>query len=252
MKKSILLAVLVVSVLTVSLPAATLTDNFNSGLSSTNWGTFQTNAAGAPWTISASTGAVQISKSADNDSSTMYQNVVAGLLSNFTLQGDFSVSIDFDLHTFPLAPAYGWNEAQFKVWTDEGGQFYPLRYTNSADQRVEAFCNVSPYVINSTVNSTMLGNFRITRLGNTMAAYLNNGTTEILLGQASSQLFLGSASVQLLVANVWDYPGSRPNTALDVRFDNFTATADSIIIPEPISILLLGFGGLFLSRRKKN
>jgi len=251
MKKSILLAILIVSILTVSLPAATLTDNFNSGLSSANWGTFQVNAVGAPWTIAGNSGALQIAKSADNDSSTMNQNIIAGLLSNFTLQGDFSAAINFNLQTFPLAPAYGWNEAQFKIVTQQGGEFYALRYTNNADQRAEAFCNVSPYVINSMVNSTTLGKFKITRQGNTMAAYMDNGTNEILLGQVSSQLFLGNATVQLLVANVWDYPGPRPNTALDVRFDNFTATADSIIVPEPMSVLLLGLGGLLLSRRKK-
>jgi len=250
MKNVRVLAVIVLSVLTVCSSAATLTDNFNNGISSANWKTFQADAAGAPWTISAGTGAVEISKPADNDSSTMYQNATAGFLSNFAIEGNFSVSIDFDLRTFPLAPAYGWNEAQFKVITEQGGEFYSLRYTNNVDQRAEAFCNVSPYVINSTGNSTMLGKLKITRQGNTMSAFIDNGTVETLLGQKSSQLFLGKTIIQLLVANVWDYPGPRPNTALDVRFDNFTVTAGSITIPEPMTMFLFGLGGLLLRRKK--
>lgn len=250
MKKSIVFAVLVLSVLTVYSTAATLTDNFDNGIS-VNWGTFQTDAAGAPWTVSASTGALEISKSADNDVATMYQHLMAGVQSNFALDGNFSVSVDFSLPTFPLVSAYGWNETMLKIRFDQGGEFYSLRFTNNSENRAEAFCNIDPYVIGYIPNSTTQGKFTVSRQGTTMSAYLNDGINDIFLGQMSSQQFSGNAVIQLYAAQAWDYPGQRPNTALDVRFDNFTATADSIVVPEPMSMFLFGIGGLMLRIRKK-
>jgi len=63
---------------------------------------FQTNAAGAPWTISITNpnGAVRIAKPADNDSLTTHLSVNAGMRCKLTFEGDFSMFVDFDLNTF--------------------------------------------------------------------------------------------------------------------------------------------------------
>lgn len=247
MRKTI--SILFVLVVSINLYAVTITDNFDSGISLANWDTFQTDAAGAPWTISAATGALEISKSADNDSSTMYQHLSAGVKSKFALAGNFSISIDFNLVTLPLIPQYGWNEAILNVYTEQGGEFYALRFTTGSTNNAEGFCNIDPYVLRSINTSTTTGKLKITRQGSLMSAYLNTGGSDIFLGQKSSSAFDGKAFVQVYAAHAQDYPFQRPNTALDVRFDNFTATADSIV-PEPTSLSLLALGGLLLRKRK--
>jgi hypothetical protein len=246
MKRSILLAVLVLSVLTVSLPAATLTDNFNSGISSTNWETNQADAADAPWTISATTGALEISKSADNDSSTVCS---AGVMSKFCLDGNFSIFTDFNLHVFPLSNNDGYNEILLIAYFTNSNKFFETLKVSRDGQYFEGYSNWNNSAFGVMDNYNTNGKLGITRLGQTVSAWIDGGNGLILLGSLTSPDFLGPIKLQIAASQqVATY---RPSTALDVAFDNFTATADSIIIPEPMTVLLFGLGGLLVSRRKK-
>ena len=98
-------------------------------------------------------------------------------------------------------------------------------------------------------NSTY-GKLGITRVGDTMSAWIDRGSGPILLGSLSSTEFLGPMKFQIYAAQVPSPNSDRPSTAIDVRFDNFSLTANTII-PEPATLLLLGLGGLVLRRRRR-
>lgn len=258
MKKTILLAVLVLSVLTVRSHAATLTDNFDNGINAYYWETFQTDAAGAPWSISTSTGVLEISKSSDNDAAT---TCVAGVSSKFRLDGNFTISVDFDCVNFPLPSYDGWNEALLTVSTDNGTVvFHSLKEAkgplpmDGPGYCTEGFTNLRGDGLVTVADSTLIGKLGLTRNGNTIFNWIDRGDGQgtIVISTWSSDRYLGLASISLW-ANQQIILSDRPHTALDVRFDNFTITADSIIgVPEPCSIALLSLGGLILRRRKKS
>jgi hypothetical protein len=248
------------------LPAATLTDNFDSGLSSANWGTFQTDAAGAPWTVAAliSQGTLIISKPSDTDFGTDYVNLTAGVSSTFQLSGDFSIFVDFQLPTFPSAETSynGWNWSSLKVTDSTSTDFRAINsfeinrgagaFINSGaveTQGVQGYSQGATWInINPTMDSTTQGKYGIIRHGSTYSAWLDRGNGSVLLGSIDRPEFTGSVYIQLFAGQITAY--GRPHTTLDTRFDNLTITADSIIgIPEPCSLVLLGLGGLLLRRR---
>ena len=244
-RMTICFVVIVLSVLTVYSSATTLTDNFDNGLSA-NWRTFQTDAANAPWTISANTGVLEISKPADNDTQTKYHNLGAGITSKFSLDGDFALSVDFTLVNFPLANTNGWNEAILQI-ANATQTFECLRFTSHYAQFAEK--RWGSYLTYSC--SFITGKLGITRQNNTVSAWISNGTNTIQLGSSQSDEFLGATTVNLFLFEESDHASTgRLSTALDVQFDNFTATADSIVVPEPTTLFMLGLGGLILRKRK--
>ncbi|MFA5863670.1 MAG: hypothetical protein WC975_03190 [Phycisphaerae bacterium] len=121
---------------------ATLVDDFNSGISPARWEILQEDAAGAPWTVQApdSEGRLQISKLADPGST----KIGARIRSRFTLNGDFSAFVDFNLVVFPLSIG-GLNEAVLTAWTTNiNYHMSSLRLTDINSQMVEAFSPVPP------------------------------------------------------------------------------------------------------------
>lgn len=223
--------------------AATLTDNFNSGLSSSRWEVaYQTNAAGAPWTLTApdSTGGLRISKLADADFSTAITSI--GVASKFMLDGDLSVWVDFNLHTFPGSSA-GWNEVGLMV-----GQFSVLRFTQGSNQYVEGFSDYGPELsLSPVIDSTMTGRFGVTRQGQTMGAWIDRGSGPVLIGSLTDSQLAGPQDITLW-GNQWP-ADTRPHTAFDVTFDNLSITAGTIT-PEPATLSLLALGGLAMMRRR--
>lgn len=228
--------------------AGTFTDNFDNGLSSANWGTFQTDAAGAPWTVDTLSheGALVISKPADSDTQTKYLQLGAGITSKFRLDGNFSISVDFILVNFPLSNTNGWNHAILQI-ANATQTFECTRFASHNAQYAEKrWGSFITYPCSFTT-----GKLGITRQNNTVSAWISNGTNTIQLGSSQSDEFLGPTTINLFLFEESDHASTgRPSTALDVRFDNFSATADTIILPEPTTILLFGISGLLLSRRK--
>ena len=154
MKRKSILALAVIAIVLLSTSpsiAAIITEDFDDGITTGPWGwdVFRTDAADAPWTIEApdSEGGLRISKLPDSDSSTALEHLFGGIQSHFTLGGDFSAFVDFDLITFPLAESQGWNEAQIKVVAqNSGAEFFSLRLTNCKSQFfAEAFSSLPPY-----------------------------------------------------------------------------------------------------------
>ena len=94
---------------------ADLSDNFDCGLNPDLWHVIRNDAAGAPWTIETSDGQLRFSKPEDTDDSTALMGLSAGVSSLFALDGDFSVSVDFDLTTFPYRAGQGANQVYLAV-----------------------------------------------------------------------------------------------------------------------------------------
>lgn len=265
MKIKSIIYFIVISAISIQLPAATLTDNFDNGIDSNLWQVVHGDAVGAPWSVSAETGPLEISKSTDYDNR---PNILAGINSQFKVQGNFSVWVDFDLIQFPapssMQPYDGWNWSCLRVTTSDSatswnsgvwdpGAFSITRGTGIPyGQGVEGYSCVTdpPLNIGLTSDTTTQGKYGITRNGSILSAWIDRGYGPILLGSLSSPTQTGTVIVELFGAQVLNGGLGRPHTPLDIRFDNFTVTADSIIIPEPATLSLLAIGGLLLRRKK--
>ena len=215
--------------------AEVLAEDFSSGLSAERWTVIQEPASGAPWNIEAPYGAtgLRLSKQADNDASTDYSIVSAGIQSLFTFDGDFSAFVDFDLVTLPLSNRRGWSEALFTIVTEDDNVFQCLRFSSFERQYVEVW----PIVGGASADATMTGKLGITREGQTVSGWIDRGSGPILVDSISDTWLLGPVNIRLWAAQVPGGAGKpRPSTALDVRFDNLSITAEEII-PGPPTLL---------------
>lgn len=259
MRKSIM-SIVALSVCAISVPvkAVTLNEDFSGGIQPGLWNIIRNDAADAPWTITApdSFGGLQLSKGADSDP---ISPSVAGIASRFQLIGDFSVAVNFNLLNFPDPIVYGWNEAILRVGFSipETDFFEVLRFTRSdkaQKQWVEGWSSQPPPYrqFGLAADSTLQGAFRITRSGETLSAWIDRGTGYVLIGSQTSPLFTEPATVQMIATQIAGT--SRPVTSLDVRFDNLSITAESIV-PEPSTFALLGMGAIsmiiYTWRRRK-
>jgi hypothetical protein len=225
--------------------AATLSDNFNGGLSPALWDVGHFDAAGVPWTIEApdANGQLRMFKQSDLDMSNL--NVYAIIDSRFVFDGDFLASVGFNLVNFPLTDNIGWNEAMLRVYgTTNGNNVSSLRLTDNASSYTEGFANLSPYVLGELMTAPLNGRLLVSRVGENLSAFIDSGSGPVLLGSISSPELLGPMKVQLCAAQI-PYSNTRPTTALDVRFDDFVVTADTIV-PEPSTLILLDMGAFGL------
>ncbi len=249
----------------INTQAVTISDNFDNGISSF-WDVFDSSAAGVPWTVDTlvDKGQLWISKPADNEPCWC---PVAGVRSKYRLVGNFSTSIDFELINFPSGDFYsnniakGYNWAFLKIATSQSVNIWDdtsfASVRGSTDVKGElggiegyACTNSLTYNIGLTRDEVMSGRLGITRQGQMMSVYLDRGNGLESLGTFSSTNFDAPVYIQLAAAQV-PYSADRPHTSLDVRYDNFIVTADSIIgIPEPTSLFLLVLGCLRLLRRR--
>ena len=253
--KSILVLAVVAIVLLSTSPsiAVTITEDFDDGITTGPWGwdVFRTDAADAPWTIEApdSGGGVRFTKSSDSHLS--WESLKVGLESNFLLDGDFSVFVDFELNTFSLTESEGWNQALFMVIVPGVAWFEILRFSNDKTQYLECYSSGSEGPIGLTADTTMEGEFKISREGDTISGWIDRGSGPVPIASKTSTDFVGPMTVTIWANQQADGEfKERPSTTLDVRYDNFSATAETII-PEPATLLLLGLGVIFLRRRRK-
>jgi len=253
--KSIFVIILVIGMAAINSRATTLSEDFDDGLTPEYWEIFQNDAVGSPWSILVpdEEGRLAISKSADNDSSTAYQTIDAGITSKFVADGDFSVFVDFDLIVYPLSNRHGYNEAWITALSyTTGSSFSSLLYATSSRKRAEAWANLQSggLPLGAITENSTQGKLGVTRTGDTMSAWIDRGSGPILLASLSSTEFLGPIKFQVFGAQVPSPNLDRPSTELDIRFDNFLVTAETVV-PEPATLLLLGFGSIALRKRKQ-
>lgn len=245
-----MLGVLFVALLLASSIACAdiLLDGFDTGLDPSRWNTVAyTSAALTPWGIGSpdSDGRLRIAKLSDSDQNTI--GLEAGIVSQFTLVGNFTVSVDFHLTAFNSAPPSGWNECELRVLSTNYVDYYAVLRMNSGA------AELSNGALGNTVNSlsgVTSGTFRIERTGSTLTSWLDYGENSLFIGSNTSSEWLSPMSVYICDAQYNNGPSQRPHDAIDVRFDNFAATADRIV-PEPAALSLLALGGLASLRRKR-
>lgn len=190
--------------------------------------------------VTLSDGSVGISKPADNGSFNSAGFVTAGIRSAFSLIGDFSVTVRFELIDFPHpVGTQQLNESLLAVVSDSGALYEVLRFNQSGGRsRVEAFTN--PFVPLPAFNSSLdSGVYNISRTGSTISGWISpsDGSTLTFLGSASG--FTDPMHVQLFAAQGAN-SGDRSTTSLGIGFSQLTVQADQIngIVPEPPSIAL--------------
>lgn len=237
--------------------AASMVETFDNGLSSTLWTTRQTYTHNGiatvyptgPWTVVAPDpqGRLQLYKPTDSDQSTANCAVEQDIKSKFTLDGDFSVSTDFDFEIFQN-PDRGYDNVWFWVEMGPNTGWRVTRFTPDLVQTAGG-ANGNGNLNNVSGDSTMVGRFKITRIGNTMSGFIDRGSGFVCLGSSTDPGFAGPANVHFGVGK--GSQEARTFDAMDIRFDNLNIMADTITIPEPLTLSLLGIGTLALLRRQR-
>jgi hypothetical protein len=154
--------------------AATLLEDFNDGITP-SWWTVET---GYPYDIGApdSEGRLRITKTAD------YQTYYSRITSTFTLEGNMSAYVDFNLLTFPTYNSgIDGNVLQLAVITTSGYAFGTSRYTTEGGHYVTGYTKQFGFTGTNATNAST-GTLGITRTGNTISAWADYGSGLTLLG----------------------------------------------------------------------
>ncbi len=210
-----------------SSPATTITFDFDSGIDLANFSVFN---VGELFTISTEGQDLRISKPADDGTVLPLGFLLGGIESTFTIDGDFSVTVDFTLHDFPPTggPCCPLNEALLRVESEDGSGGFMIYRLRIVDGNLLPVWLDGVGVIGEVSTTLTSGRFRITRSGTTLSALFSetNGAF-IPLGSASG--WGGSSRVRLYVAQGKSVSGlSRSTTSIDVSYDNLVIEADQI------------------------
>jgi hypothetical protein len=241
---------------TATTHAETMTFDFDSGFGSS----FQTVSTDNLFTVDNAAGTVHVFKGSDDPSQRPNPNefISGGVRSNFTLVGDFSVTVDFLLNNFPVAGTNQLNESVLSTASsiDPNDFGLMLRFTLFGNgQLVEGFTDTGG-PLGTMGESTNTGKYRLVRTGSLLSGSYSSGNSSFLT------LFSGDPVatdpfVLTLVAVQGANAGQRSGTALDISFDNLVVEADAIempaVVPLPGTLGLLGLGlaGLGIARRRQ-
>jgi|GEM_PF-2533118 serine/threonine protein kinase len=173
---------------------------------------------------------LRITKSADEGSVNASEWVNAGVQSNFTIDGDFLITIEFSLANFP--PAGGddrMNESLLAVVAADSGTFQIVRYRHGKSNQIESYSiapvkHVSGVAQNSGVSS---GQFRIARTGTTATAFYAAAGSSSFTPIGNATGLSGPVRIRAFAAQ-GRQSGLRSTTALDVSFDNLVIQAAKI------------------------
>jgi len=235
MKRLVLFVLMVVAGQVVE--GAILNDDFDDGTLSPLWSA----RWGGPSSVVESGGQLNI----DVATSSSYADGVAR--SNFVLEGDFDVSIDFTDFGPGAAAPFRHSYLHF-VGTDSAQMRGIVRINDLAGAGRSYNMYLPSYGIDYEVATTdTSGSLRIVREGSIFTGYYHDGSAWVSLGSGSA--WTEATSVNLGAGSDSPYPG------VSVSFDNFQATANQITsVPEPSAFVMLGaLGGLGLiaARRRR-
>jgi hypothetical protein len=218
--------------------AESITFDFNNGIGAD----FAVRNDANAYTVLTSGPTVRAFKGSDDGSVSPNDGLQGGIVSLFQLDGDFTVTVDFLLNDFPY-PSFNQqiNASLLAVVNDSGDLAEVLRFRLNGRDRAELFANI-PFQDLPINTGDLSGRYRLVRQGTTVTGYYASGNSGMFVELASAFGLAGPAQVQLLGAQGPNAAGSRPNTALDVEFDNLVIEADRIIglttVPEPASLVL--------------
>jgi hypothetical protein len=182
--------------------------------------------------------------------------------SNFSLVGDYTTQIDFNLTTFNAA----FSAAEFGVQAIDGSYLLKIyrSYEVSTAQTYLTFWMSygTTQRVEGILSTDAIGKFRLARFGNQINSYYwSAGSWQLLMQDVLPDGYNAAGKVYVLTG------GDNTNTspAVEAHYDNFMADAGNITgvdnryliaNPEPGTVILLGTGLLglgainFLRRRK--
>ena len=208
----------------------TITFDFDSGIDLASFSVFN---VGELFTISTEGQDLRISKPEDDGTVLPLGFLLGGIESTFTIDGDFSLTVDFTLHDFPPTggPCCPLNEALLRVESEDGSMGFMIYRLRIVDGNLLPVWLDGVGVIGEQSTTLTSGRFRITRSGTTLAGWFSETNGEFIqLGSASG--WGGSSRVRLYVAQGKSVSGiSRSTTPLDISFDNLVIEADQINMP---------------------
>lgn len=205
------------------------------------------------WNIDTDGPELRVAKPADDGTVNPDSFIIGGIASKFMLDGDFTVTVDFGLDTFPGTGADQLNESVLAMVRGESPRLFEvLRFRLGNQNLLEVFSDGPLGVQSSTLTD---GRYRVVRTGSSTSGFFAVGDSDTFTGIASVADYTGPVSVQLFAAQGKNQ-GSRSTTPLDITFDNLIIEADMIkgLVPEPSSIALVisglaVLGGWWMRRR---
>jgi len=204
----------------MSLRAATFSDDFSAQLRPTCWSISQTTSN--LYSVDASLGSVHLAKILPTPGG--FQGVFVNLspvLLGGTITGDFSTQIDFSQ---AVVPGPGLDQIELHAYFQDGSIFYTV-YDRSSGLNAHVWNGGSVQgVLPVSADS---GTFRITRIGSTVTGYFNGAT---LSSETRPAALTGIAFV------LQNNQGS--DDTISVTFDNFSLTAPSV--PPTLNIVAAG------------
>ncbi|MEX2168375.1 MAG: NHL repeat-containing protein [Pirellulales bacterium] len=191
------------------------------------------------WNIDSDGPNLRISKPADDGSIFGNDFIVGGARSLFYVAGDFSVTVDFNLHDFPSAPINRLNEAVLALINDDlpgdAKSFSILRFRNGPTNEIETFAipdDGGGPVIAGDSSTLTEGQFRITRVGDIISGYYADAGSNSFTELGSIPWLTDPLQIQLTAVQGKQLAGiSRSQTSIDVSFDNLHIEADEILRP---------------------
>ncbi len=195
---------------------------------------------------------IRISKPFDDGTISPVNSIGGGIRSNFTVIGDFSVTVNFTLTDFPIPNlSEGLNESVFSVvTTDYQSDVSVLRiYHPQSGSWIENWSNPAWYSSGNNSSALMSGQYRLQRSGSVITASFADPGSSTFTQLGSYDGLSAPMRVQLWALqnhNVLGYP--RSTTSIDISFDNLSVFAEHIQeIPEPSTFILLSISlvGIF-------
>src|SRR5215213_6341259 len=205
--------------------AATFSFDFDTG-PGTSFATFN---SGNLFALGLSGPDFRISKPADDGSFLPSGFVSGGIVSKFSVTGNFRVTVDFTLPSFPLAApgSTPLNESILGVSGSNGELFLVLRFRNASGDKIEAYGGAGGPT-GAQDSSLTSGRYQIERVGDTVTGRFAPAGSDTFMTLGS---FSGYSAPQFkiqLSGTQGTEGGSRSTTALDVAFDNLIVEADGL------------------------
>jgi len=213
---------------TVACCAETFTDDFSSGVDPQYWTVLgHTNL----YTLDDSMGDVRVSKPVGGEY--IFQSL--GLTFRSKLRGDFDVSVDMTNASITRVDGAPGNQIQLNLRFGSQG-FYVVRSDeNFGGNNLHVFLD-PPVIWAGTVASTATsGRLRVVRTGTQVQGWFD-----------STLIFQGNYSTEDAEVN-FDLQNNGTRDATAVTFDNFSVTADKIVVSPALTIVPVGPGQATIS-----